>query len=207
MSRARTPAAEPRSPGSSGAAGRLARVLERPRSSPARRQIGPVGTGTRVAGGLAAIMLPVALDGITWWDVGAALVALPLIAAATSAIVDVPSRRHDAYPTRASALEPWIRSAVVLAVIIALTFVTPLNGGTPIWIFIGISLFVAAIRGDAGCEVVAIPNAIFGRRESRGCIVYFPIDAAEARHRVSHAESFGGVGRQQLRRDVARSRR
>src|SRR5918999_5985940 len=53
----------------------------------AGRQIGPVGTAARVAGGLAAVVVPITLGGITWWDVGAALVALPLTAIVAAAVV------------------------------------------------------------------------------------------------------------------------
>lgn len=44
------------------------------------REIGPIGTSARVPAGLLAIVLPIAVDGIGWWDLGAALVAFPLIA-------------------------------------------------------------------------------------------------------------------------------
>ncbi|MGH2910156.1 MAG: hypothetical protein ACRDK8_12770, partial [Solirubrobacteraceae bacterium] len=49
--------------------------------SSAGRQIGPIGTSARIAGGAVAVGLPVALDGFSWWDAGVALIALPLIAA------------------------------------------------------------------------------------------------------------------------------
>jgi hypothetical protein len=40
---------------------------------------------------------------------------------------------------------------------------------------------VAAVRGDAGCEAVAIPNAIFRRRERTGCVAFALVDSLEAR--------------------------
>jgi hypothetical protein len=88
-----------------------------------------------------------------------------------------PDRPH---PTKA---ESWIRSSLALALVlgpgIALTYASPVDG-TAIWIFLGVSLLVAALRGDAACEVVAIPNALAGRRDPTGCVIYGPIDAAEA---------------------------
>jgi hypothetical protein len=39
----------------------------------------------------------------------------------------------------------------------------------------------AAVRGEAGCEMLAFPNAITRRKDRIGCILFTPIDAAEAR--------------------------
>ena len=150
------------------------------------RQIGPVGTMTRIAGGLAAIALPIALSGITWWDVATALVVLPLMAMLAAAAVTAVYRRSAVNTARAGDGEAWIRSAVVLALVVGigtpLTFVSPVDG-TAIWIFIGLSLLIAAFRGDGGCEAVALPNALSGRRDPIGCVIYAPIDVVEARRR------------------------
>ena len=157
--------------------------MERPASS--GRRIGPIGTAARVAGGLAAVTVPAAVSGLTWWDVGAGLAILPLTAALTAAAVSAalasrPRARH----AQLGAAEPWIRSALVLMVVIgiavAATFLTPLDGPASAWIFIGVSLLVGALRGDAGCEAVAIPNAIAGRTDPTGCVIYSPLDRMEA---------------------------
>jgi hypothetical protein len=154
------------------------------RNSPVR-QIGPVGTAARTAGGLAAIVLPIVSSGITWWDAGDALLVLPLTAAVAAWGTAVAYQRAAADRLRRGAVEAWVRSSLVLALVlavhIALTFLTPLDGAVGFWIFIGLSLLVAAFRGDAGCEAIAIPNALAGRRDPTGCVIYFPIDAAEAR--------------------------
>jgi hypothetical protein len=55
------------------------------------------------------------------------------------------------------------------------------------WVFIGSSMLLGAARGDAGCEVLAFPNAITGRRDRIGCILFTPIDAAEARRSQGRA--------------------
>lgn len=47
------------------------------------------------------------------------------------------------------------------------------------WFYLGVSLLVAAIRGYAGCEVLAISNWVTGRDDQVGCIVLSPIDAIE----------------------------
>jgi hypothetical protein len=150
------------------------------------RAIGPIGIAARVAGGLAAIAVPIVLSGITWWDVGAAFVLLPLTAAlAASGLTwfysDRPPRRRDGR----SGLEPWVRSAVVLVIVIAVdvvaTYVSPLDGAGALFIFFGVSLLLGAFRGDAGCEAVAIPNALVGRRDVTGCVLYAPLDSIESR--------------------------
>jgi hypothetical protein len=131
----------------------------------ARGRIGPIGTATRIAGGLAAIVVPVALSGITWWDVGAALMALPSMAVIVVAAVDAAHRRDRADRPRSPQAESWIRNSVavvlVLGIATAVTFITPVDG-TAIWALIGLSLLIGAVRGDAASEVIAIPNALAG---------------------------------------------
>jgi hypothetical protein len=48
-------------------------------------------------------------------------------------------------------------------------------------VFLGVSLIVAGFRGDSGCEVMALPNALFGERCHLACIVFSPIDGLEKR--------------------------
>jgi limonene-1,2-epoxide hydrolase len=153
---------------------------------PGHRAIGPIGTAVRVGGGLAAIAVPIVLSGITWWDVGAALLVLPLTAAlAASALTWFLSARPRSRRVRPRSLEPWVRSTFVLVIVIAvevaLTYVSPLDGATALFIFFGVSLLIAALRGDAGCEAVAIPNTLAGRRDPAGCVILAPVDAIEAR--------------------------
>lgn len=64
---------------------------DRPRR--AHRQIGPVGTVARIAGGAATVALPIGLNGFSWWDAVIALVALPLIAAVAAPLVTSIFRR------------------------------------------------------------------------------------------------------------------
>ena len=156
------------------------------------RQIGPIGTASRVVGGLIAIALPIALSGLVWWDLVAALVALPLVTLVASALV---TAAYERFAPEALARRHAICSgpgcvlvAAVAAVAVALAAVTPVSG-VAIWSFFGVSMLVAAVRGYAGCEVLAIPNAITGRRDRIGCILYTPIDRAEASHKWSRAVS------------------
>jgi hypothetical protein len=47
--------------------------------------------------------------------------------------------------------------------------------------FLAISLILAGLRGDSGCEVMALPNALFGRPCHLACIVFLPLDSVEKR--------------------------
>ena len=40
-------------------------------------------------------------------------------------------------------------------------------------------LVLAGLRSDAGCEVMAIPGLVLGRRTHLACIVFSPIDWLE----------------------------
>jgi hypothetical protein len=46
-------------------------------------------------------------------------------------------------------------------------------------IFYGVSMLIAAIRGYAGCESLAISNWLLKRDDQLGCLLFSPIDFAE----------------------------
>ena len=56
-------------------------------------------------------------------------------------------------------------------------FYTPLHHA--MWFYLGFSLLVAAARGYAGCEVMAISNWVTGRNDQVGCVIFSPLDAIE----------------------------
>lgn len=153
-----------------------------------RREIGPIGTASRVVVGLIAIAVPIVLSGIGWWDVGAALLALPVITMAASALVTAGYERFapESLGRRHSICSGpgCVLVGALVAIAIALAITTPVSE-VAIWSFFGVSMIVAALRGYAGCEVLAIPNAITGRRDQIGCVLYTPIDAAEARGKTA----------------------
>jgi len=45
--------------------------------------------------------------------------------------------------------------------------------------FIAASLLLAAIRADAGCEVMSIPSLVFGTRTHLVCLLFSPLDWVE----------------------------
>jgi hypothetical protein len=48
-------------------------------------------------------------------------------------------------------------------------------------IFVGCSLVLAALRGSAGCEFLAVSNWLLGRSDQLACAVFTPIDVLEQR--------------------------
>jgi hypothetical protein len=46
-------------------------------------------------------------------------------------------------------------------------------------LFYGSSMLLAALRGYAGCEVLAISNWLLRRDDQVGCVVFSPIDQLE----------------------------
>jgi hypothetical protein len=48
-------------------------------------------------------------------------------------------------------------------------------------VFYGTSMLLAALRGYAGCEVLAASNWLLGRDDQVGCLVFSPIDHLERR--------------------------
>jgi hypothetical protein len=45
--------------------------------------------------------------------------------------------------------------------------------------FLAVSLLLAAIRADAGCEVMSIPSLVFGKRTHLMCLLFSPLDWVE----------------------------
>ena len=150
-------------------------------------RIGPVGVAGRSIAGLALIVLTVASNGLPVWDLIGALVVLPalsivlhrLLTAGVGAAARCQSA--DAPPSSAATWAINVGALIlIIAIGTALTFLTPIDAGA-IWLFFGVSLLIVAARGDAGCEALAIPNALAGRREHTGCIAFAAVDSLEAR--------------------------
>ncbi|KAA1428780.1 DUF6410 domain-containing protein [Nocardioides antri] len=148
------------------------------------RTIGPVGTVARVIGGVAFLVLGVVYAELTWWDLLVAVFVLPGVAVAAAVIVN----RIIADPSlRTRARSAWsgvqiVASAFVIAAVLglgtALTFVSPVDGGS-LYVFVGLSMLLAAARGYAGCEILAVPNLVLGRQDAIWCPIYSPLDRTD----------------------------
>jgi hypothetical protein len=150
------------------------------------REIGPLGTIARVALGLAAVVASIASGGIGWWD-WATLNAFVVVGAAAASLVVAGFARYapDAFAPRHSICSPLACALVALLVGLssAMSALTPADGDVVFGVWLGASLLVGAAAGHGGCEVLAFPNALTGRRDRIGCLLFTPIDEAEARYR------------------------
>ena len=45
--------------------------------------------------------------------------------------------------------------------------------------FLGVSLVIAGVRGNPGCELMAIPGVLFGRHTELPCLIFSPLDSLE----------------------------
>ena len=80
-----------------------------------------------------------------------------------------------AAPIRATGHLGLCATTVVLGALFAVPFTQDATA-----LFLGSALLLAATRGYAGCEVTAISNWLLRRDDQVGCLVFSPLDAAEA---------------------------
>jgi hypothetical protein len=52
--------------------------------------------------------------------------------------------------------------------------------------FLGISLMIAGVRAVPGCELMAIPGALFGKDTELACLIFSPLDTLERKLRTKH---------------------
>ena len=148
------------------------------------RAIGPAGTAARILLGgymVGSVIEAEITNGFTPLLWGIALIAFPgaLLAAHWA------WRRRDG--RRLQATGP-IAHLITLAAFMALTLMPEYNRaidviGDAAVTFLGTSMLLAAARGYAGCELLAISNWLLRRDDQIGCIVFAPVDLAESRGR------------------------
>ena len=162
--------------------------MSHPTQARQTRAIGPIGTVSRLAAGLLLIGFPIVTHGIQAWDLAGALIVFPALSWGLYSLVSAVSQRS----TRVNRLDETARSwftnvsvlVLFLVIAIAATYVTPIDAGA-IWLFFGLSMLVGAVRGDAGCEVLAIVNARVGRRDAAGCVVFAPLDSLDTQRQIA----------------------
>ncbi len=145
-----------------------------------QREIGPAGTGLRVTVALGLLYLAGCADArswtVAWLDVALGLVALP----ALTVLLAVAANRRDIAPVRFTGP---LGHALNCALIVALV-ANPYTSGAAA-LFYATTIFVAAWRGQPGCELTVVPNWLVRRDDQVGCPVFWPIDALEARHQTA----------------------
>lgn len=137
------------------------------------RAIGPVGALARVLLGVGFLALAVA-NGLAWWEPVLGLIAVPALLLAGHAL----RLRRTGAPLHATGHAGFCLNAVILA---ALLIIPTTQGATLLWL--GSSLLLAAWRGYAGCESLAVSNWLLRRNDQVGCLLFSPLDRAEARLR------------------------
>jgi hypothetical protein len=146
-----------------------------PRPGPAVRQrrIGPLGTVARLVVGLGL------LGSVTWghlargihpWSWGLGLLVFPALLVAGQRLR---ARRN---PARLEATGP-VAHAINVAVFLILYLWEPSSDAT--LVFYGASMLLAVLRGDDGCEVLAVGNWLLGRDDQVGCALFWPVDRLE----------------------------
>ena len=141
------------------------------------RVILPIGTAARVCVGVGLLYLAL-FDtpfrwGLAWHEAMLGLLAFP--AATILGVLLWKSLAGTSAPIRATGhLELCATTGVLFAL-----FAVPFTQNA-VALFLGSTLLLAAIRGYAGCEVTAISNWLLRRDDQVGCVIFSPLDAAEA---------------------------
>lgn len=150
-----------------------------------RRPIGPAGTLARAVVGL--LLLGSVLQGhLTGqfrplpWLLG--LVAFPAV------LLTLQWLRARRTPTRMSATGPighTVNIAIFLALYLTPSYAPALSATSDAaLLYYGASMLLAALRGYAGCEVLALSNWVLRRDDQIGCVLFWPIDQTERRLRA-----------------------
>jgi hypothetical protein len=148
-----------------------------------RRTIGRAGTAARIIVGLAL------LGSVLWGELrsgGLAPASLTLgLVGFPAVVLTLQWQRARRNPTPLRATGP-LATAANMAVVAAL-YLTPFYAralsftSDATLVFYGSSMLLAALRGYAGCEVLAVSNWLLRRDDQVGCLVFGPIDHLERR--------------------------
>lgn len=148
----------------------------------AARRIGPIGTAARIVLGivlLAIVLLGQLATGFAPYKWALGLVGFPVVLLAGQWL----RARRD--PTRLEATGPlgFALNALVFLTLYLTFWYAPAFSFTSdaTLIFYGASMLLAALRGYAGCEVLAVSNWLLRRDDQVGCLIFAPIDSLERR--------------------------
>ena len=142
-----------------------------------QRAIGVGGTIGRVLLGLAFIYLAVTEFGVPKWELAWQGPVLGLIVFPAALLLFQAVRLRFTNETlNATGGLGFCLNLAVGAVLYAIPFTRD-----AMLLFYGSSLLLAAARGYAGCESLAITNWVLRRDDQVGCVVFSPLDAVEAR--------------------------
>ena len=159
------------------------------------RAIGIAGTAARVLIAIVLLGSVVSGEASRGWHPAAWALALAVVPAAALAAARLRARRHPA-GLRATGPAGHTANAAVFAALYATPWYAPPLSFTSdaALIFYGASLLLAAARGYAGCEVLAVPNWLLRRDDQVGCVVFAPVDALDRRRAAASAVTGAGRG-------------
>ena len=153
------------------------------------RNIGPIGTATRIvlgtvlfvfgAIGARIIVVHGALQlEIDWAGLAVGLIAYPAL---ILAFQWARSRRTQSPLEATGVLATVINVVVTLGIVIVTIYYLPAVSflGTGALVFYGASMLLAAWRGYAGCEILAVSNWLLRRDDQVGCLWLSPVDVFE----------------------------
>jgi hypothetical protein len=145
-----------------------------------RRAIGLFGTLARlVVGGwmLTGVAAAFSLD--EWYEPVLGLIVFPVIVMLGQWL----RLRYTSTPLRATGpVGHLVNVAIFLVLYLTPQYFPPLAFTSDAAVyFYGASMLLAAVRGYAGCEVLAVSNWLLRRDDQVGCVVFLPVDAVEAR--------------------------
>ena len=160
-----------------------------------KRQIGTIGTTVPVLLGLVFLVFGAfghstvtssgRIIGIDFahLDLNGAALAVGLIGlpAVTVAFQWLRSRRVKSRLNETGPVSATINIVVTLGLVIVTSYLVPTISfiGFGAVVFYGASMLLAALRGYAGCEVLAASNWILRRDDQIGCLLLSPIDHME----------------------------
>jgi hypothetical protein len=136
------------------------------------RAIGVIGTLARVVVGLGLLYLPWWDYGLQWHDVLLGLVGFPAVVLLGQWL----RLRRTTALLRATGVVGHLVNCLIAA-----TLLLTLATADAAALFYGTSMLLAALRGYAGCEVLAVSNWLLRRDDQVGCAVFSPIEAVESR--------------------------
>ena len=151
-------------------------------ASPSPR-LGTFGIAARIAVGVTLLVLALFWRDPDWIDAVVGLLVMPLL---VIAVLSLRTRRD---PRPLDATGP-VGHCVNALVFVPLLLFSDTAGAA--FLFYGTSMLVAAARRSGGCEVTAIANAVLQRDDQVGCVLFAPVDTADA---ARHRTWAGAVGR------------
>lgn len=162
----------------------IATKAEHSSSDPVIRRAGPAGRMLRIAVG---VLLLVSIAG---FYVKGSLPFVLRSAFATVALFVIYVLIHRFIAILpAAARRRWLVSILALVPVVVI-YVLGMGSGAifgagigqlAAFTFLGISLVLAGVRGDLGCEVMTVPNLLSGRDSEIQCLVFTSVDRIEKR--------------------------